>query len=59
MTQKNKNFEPMKKIIHKRYKEIKISGRFQDLVSNWPYCLPNNTYDISSENLVLDQLTTS
>ena len=28
----------------------------QDLISNSPYCLPYNTYDLSLENLVLDQL---
>ena len=27
-----------------------------DLMSNSPYCLPYNSYDISSENLELDQL---
>ena len=27
----------------------------QDLISNSPYCLPYNSYDVSSENLVLDQ----
>ena len=25
-------------------------------MSNFPYCLPYNSYDASSENLVLDQL---
>ena len=29
---------------------------FQDLISNSPYYLPYNSYDVSSENLVLDQL---
>ena len=28
---------------------------FQDLISNSPYCLPNNSYDVISDNLVLDQ----
>ena len=28
----------------------------QDLLSNSPYCLPYNSYDVSSKNLVLDQL---
>ena len=28
----------------------------QDLISNSPYYLPYNSYDVSSENLVLDQL---
>ena len=28
----------------------------QDLISNSPYCLPYNIYDLSLENLVLDQL---
>ena len=28
----------------------------QDLISNSAYCLPYNSYDISSENLVLNQL---
>ena len=30
--------------------------RFQDLISNSPYSLLYNSYDVSSENLVLDQL---
>ena len=29
---------------------------FQDLISNSPYCLPNNSYDVSSENVVLNHL---
>ena len=29
---------------------------FQDLISNSPYCLPNNYYDVSSENVVLNHL---
>ena len=29
---------------------------FQDLISNSLYCLPYNSYEVSSENLVLDQL---
>ena len=28
----------------------------QDLINNSPYCLPYNSYDVSSENLVLSQL---
>ena len=28
----------------------------QDLISNSPFCLPYNSYDVSSDNLVLDQL---
>ena len=28
----------------------------QDLLSNSPYCLPYNSFDLNSENLVLDQL---
>ena len=28
----------------------------QDLISNSPYYLPYSSYDVSSENLVLDQL---
>ena len=32
---------------------------FQDLISNSPYCLPNNSYDVISDNLVLDQLIIS
>ena len=27
----------------------------QDLISNSPFCLPYNSYDISQENLGLDQ----
>ena len=29
---------------------------YQDLISNSPYCLPYNFYDVNSENLALDQL---
>ena len=29
---------------------------FQDLISNSPYCLPYNSYDVSSENVVLNHL---
>ena len=29
---------------------------FQDLISNSLYYLPYNSYEVSSENLVLDQL---
>ena len=29
---------------------------FQDLISNSPYCLPYSSYEVSLENLVLDQL---
>ena len=28
----------------------------QDLISNFPYCLPYSSYEVSLENLVLDQL---
>ena len=31
--------------------------RSKDLIYSSHYCLPYNTYDVSSENLVLDQLT--
>ena len=30
--------------------------RSHDLMNNSPYCLPYNSYDVSSENLVLDEL---
>ena len=33
-----------------------ITFHSKDLTSNSPYCLPHNTHDVSSENLVLDQL---
>ena len=29
---------------------------FQDLISGSPYCLQNSSYDVSLENLVMDQL---
>ena len=29
---------------------------FQDLISNSPCCLSHNSYEVSRENLVLDQL---
>ena len=35
---------------------LEISFNAYDLISNTPYCLPYNSYDASSENLVLDQL---
>ena len=28
----------------------------KDLICNFPYCLPYNSYDVSLENLVLEQL---
>ena len=28
----------------------------KDLIDNSPYCLPYNSYDVSLENLVLEQL---
>ena len=28
----------------------------KDLIGNSPYCLPYNSYDVSLENLVLEQL---
>ena len=33
-----------------------VSFHFQDLNNNSPYILPYNSQDVSSENLVLDQL---
>ena len=33
-----------------------ISLLTKDLISNFPYCLPYNSYDVSLENLVLEQL---
>ena len=35
---------------------MKAYNPSQDLIGNSPYCLPYNSYDIRSENLVLDQL---
>ena len=32
---------------------------FQGLISDSPYCLPNNSYDVILDNLVLDQLVIS
>ena len=31
----------------------------QEAISNSPYCLPYDSYDFSSENLILDQLIIS
>ena len=31
----------------------------QEVISNSPYCLPYDSYDFSSENLILDQLIIS
>ena len=35
---------------------IQVPLNSQDLLSNSPYCLPYNSYDVSLENLVFDQL---
>ena len=35
------------------------SFTLQDLISDSPYFLPNNSYDVISDNLVLDQLVIS
>ena len=34
-----------------------LTFHFQDLIGNSPYCLPYNSYKVSSKNLVLNQLT--
>ena len=36
-----------------------LAFHYQDLISNSPYCLPYNSYDVNSENLALDQLKIS
>ena len=36
--------------------KILLSFNSQDLCSNSPYCLPYSSFDVSLENLVLDQL---
>ena len=33
-----------------------FSAISNSVISNSPYCLPYNSYDVSSENLVLNQL---
>ena len=45
----------------KENKATSISKPFnsQDLISNSPYCLPYSSFDVSFENLVLDQLVIS
>ena len=40
-------------------RKVNQSFYFQDLISNSPYCLPYNSHDVDSENLVLDQLIIS
>ena len=49
-----KTFRNPSKIIHSSF--LKPVFPFQDLISNSLYCLPYNSYKVSSENLVLDQL---
>ena len=45
-------------IMTQRHEEVKHHLNFysQDLFSNSPYCLSYNSYDTSTDNLVLDQL---
>ena len=35
---------------------VVLTLSLSDVINNSPYCLPSFSYDISSENLVLDQL---
>ena len=46
----------MKKECSERGKRGSLSFHSQDPSSNSPYYLPHDSYDISWENLVLDQL---
>ena len=45
------------KIKRERELVLILPSHSQDLISNSPYCLPYNSYYVSSESLVLDQLT--
>ena len=45
------------KIKRERELVLILPSHSQDLSSNSPYCLPYNSYYVSSESLVLDQLT--
>ena len=45
------------KIKRERESVLILPSHSQDLISNSPYCLPYNSYCVSSESLVLDQLT--
>ena len=45
------------KIKRERELDLILPSHSQDLISNSPYCLPYNSYYVSSESLVLDQLT--
>ena len=47
----------MTKIKRERELVLILPSHFQDLSSNSPYCLPYNSYYVSSESLVLHQLT--
>ena len=49
-----KTFRNPSKIFHSSF--LKPVFPFQDLISNSLYCLPYNSYEVSSENLVIDQL---
>ena len=49
-----KTFRNPSKIFHSSF--LKPVFPFQDLISNSLYYLPYNSYEVSSENLVLDQL---
>ena len=45
--------------IKKNYMLYKLNVsvlNFQELISNSPYCLPNDSHKVSLENLVTDQL---
>ena len=33
-----------------------LTGSPPDLIRNSPHCLPNNSYNVCSENLILDKL---
>ena len=42
--------------MEKYYVRLLLTLSLPDQVCNSPYCQPYNSYDVSSENLVLDQL---
>ena len=39
-----------------QFSSVILPFHFQDLTSGSPYCLPNSSYNVSLENLVMDQL---
>ena len=52
----NRNHVPYNTIEWNEEKTKCLTLNSQDLISNSPYCLPNDSHYVSLENLVSDQL---